>query len=358
MAAPGVGAGAVIALPLILVAALIASILLIFGPAQEAGACAPGRVVDLQKVPEGPLEGYSGEQLDNAALIMNAATALSMDRDAQIIGVMTAMGESGLVVLDHGDEAGPDSRGLFQQRDNGAWGSYTDRMDPTISATNFFTALQAVPNWATQQPTIVAHKVQANADPFYYEAFYAAAAIVVGTLAGGGEAVCQGGNLVFPLDAGFQMTDDYGPRPAIPSLNLGPTWHEGVDLQNHPGACRATVYAITSGTVTYKAGYQLSIKSPEGYTVDYLHMKLSDITVDVGDYVTPAQPIGLVGSEGPSTGCHLHIGIEIAGNTNPAVAALRPSQTLGGPAGFVNPEEFYAAFGIVLCPPDTCARTY
>ena len=59
-----------------------------------------------------------------------------------MISVMVALGESGLRVLDYGDGPGPDSRGLFQQRDNGAWGSYADRMDPTTSATNFIKALQ------------------------------------------------------------------------------------------------------------------------------------------------------------------------------------------------------------------------
>src|SRR3712207_8538206 len=57
-----------------------------------------------------------------------------------------------------GDAAGPDSRGLFQQRDNGAWGSYADRMDPTTSATNFFLALQEVPDWRALPPTIAAHR--------------------------------------------------------------------------------------------------------------------------------------------------------------------------------------------------------
>lgn len=356
MAKQGGATAALVALPLILVGALIGSILLIFGPAQEAGACAPGRVVDVATVPDGPIAGYSGAQLLNAVHIMNAATALELGRDAQIIGVMTAMGESSLQVLDNGDTAGPDSRGLFQQRDNGAWGSYSDRMDPTISATNFFLALQRVPNWASMAPTLAAHQVQGNADPYHYEKFYAAAATVVGTLAGGGESVCQGGNLAMPLQAGFQMTDDYGPRIApVPGSS---NWHPAVDLQNWPNPCGQPVYAITSGTVTYKAGYQLSIKSPDGYTVSYLHMKLSDITVGVGDTVTAAQPIGAVGSEGPSTGCHLDVRINVDGNTNPAVAALPRSETIGGPAGWVSPEQFYEAYGIVLCPPDTCARTY
>jgi len=47
---------------------------------------------------------------------------------------MTAMGGSGLRNLNHGDAAGADSRGLFQQRANGAWGSLNDRMTPSIAA--------------------------------------------------------------------------------------------------------------------------------------------------------------------------------------------------------------------------------
>jgi hypothetical protein len=147
----GLGTAAIVALPLILVGSLVAGVLLFFGPAQQAGACGSGsgsgRGADLTQLPKDTVAGYSGDQLTNAADIMNAAKAVGLDRAAQIIGVMTAMGESSLRIVDHGDQAGPDSRGLFQQRDNGAWGSLADRMDPTISATNFFTALQRVTGW-------------------------------------------------------------------------------------------------------------------------------------------------------------------------------------------------------------------
>ncbi len=39
----GLGTAAIVAVPLILVGSLIAGILLIFGPAQQAGACGPGQ---------------------------------------------------------------------------------------------------------------------------------------------------------------------------------------------------------------------------------------------------------------------------------------------------------------------------
>ena len=185
----GLGVAAFVAAPLLVVGGLLAAILLIFGPAQEAGACAPGRTVDLQKIADTPIAGYSGEQLENAAHIMNAATTLHLDRGAQILGVMAAMTESELRSLDHSTGTDPSQRGLFQQPDEPEWGSLADRMDPTLSATNFFLQLQTVNSWASLPPSIAVFRVQGGADPYRFEKSHADAALVVGTLAGGGEVV-------------------------------------------------------------------------------------------------------------------------------------------------------------------------
>ncbi len=152
--------------------------------AAECAVAEAGVRVDVAAVPDGPVAGYDAEQLANAAAIMNAGQELGLDTCAQTIGVMTAMGESSLRVLDRGDAVGPDSRGLFQQRDNGAWGPYADRMDPTTSATNFFRALQQVPDWQALAPTIAAHRTQRNADPLHYERYWDPAVEVVTALAG------------------------------------------------------------------------------------------------------------------------------------------------------------------------------
>ena len=132
--------------------------------------------------------GYSGPQLDNARAILAAGQRMGLSLRDQTIGVMTAMGESSLKVLDHGDRAGPDSRGLFQQRDNGAWGTLTQRMDPTASATSFFTALQRVGGRDAMSPTQVAHTVQRNADPQHYAKHWDDAVAVVSRLTGAGAA--------------------------------------------------------------------------------------------------------------------------------------------------------------------------
>jgi len=127
---------------------------------------------------------YGSEQLANAAAIIKAGQGLGLSVRDQTIGVMTAIGESSLRVVDHGDTAGPDSRGLFQQRANGAWGSYADRMNPTVSATSFFTALAGVQGRDSVAPTIVAHTVQRNADPQYYTKYWDDAVAIVSGLTG------------------------------------------------------------------------------------------------------------------------------------------------------------------------------
>lgn len=63
---------------------------------------------------------WTGQQVVNAAAIITAGRAMRLDARTITIGVMTAMGESSLQVLDRGDQVGPDSRGLFQQRSNAA----------------------------------------------------------------------------------------------------------------------------------------------------------------------------------------------------------------------------------------------
>jgi hypothetical protein len=192
--------------PVLVIGAILAPIVLVlsiilFGGDSQAAAdvCSPsgGSVgVDESKLPKVAVAGYQGEQLKNAALVINAGKALGLSARGQTIGVMTAMGESGLRILDHGDGPGPDSRGLFQQRDNGAWGSYQDRMNPMTSATNFFKALQKVSGWEQLEPTTAAHRVQRNADPFHYQSFWPEAVEVVAALGdvkttdAGGESSC------------------------------------------------------------------------------------------------------------------------------------------------------------------------
>ncbi len=155
--------------------------------AQQAPVAAPAEGA----LPDVP--GFTSEQVGNARAVVAAGAAMGLSLRDQALGVMTAMGESSLRVVDHGDAAGPDSRGLFQQRDNGAWGTYAERMDPTASATSFFRALTRVTGRDGMAPTLVAHAVQRNADPQHYARYWDRAVALVGRLTGATAAQVTGG---------------------------------------------------------------------------------------------------------------------------------------------------------------------
>ncbi|WP_285660665.1 CHAP domain-containing protein [Paenarthrobacter ureafaciens] len=148
--------------------------------------------------------GYGPEQLKNASEIIRAGKDAKLDTRDITIGVMVAMGESSLRILAYGDAAGPDSRGLFQQRDS--WGPLSVRMDAYGSAGLFFDALKRVADRPSKQPTIVAHETQRNADPNHYTKFWDAAVNVVSG-AGGTMAGCDLGGNGTPGDLG--KGDDY-----------------------------------------------------------------------------------------------------------------------------------------------------
>lgn len=142
-------------------------------------SCSTGGATAIAAEPA--VAGFSDAQVQNARAIVDAGVTLGASQRDLTIGIMTALGESGLCVLDHGDSAGPDSRGLFQQRP-AWWGPESERMNPTISATKFFTALLKLSDRDTLEPTIAAHQVQRNADPRHYERYWDRAVTLVSAL--------------------------------------------------------------------------------------------------------------------------------------------------------------------------------
>lgn len=301
--------------------------------------------VDIEALP-GEVGTWSGEQLTNAALILNAGADLGIPPRGQVIGVMTAMGESTLRVVDFGDSAGPDSRGLFQQRANGTWGSYADRMDPTTSATNFFRAMVKVEGWQQLEPTIAAHRTQINADPYHYQPYWDDAVMVTNALttgqvpeepdqlAGGTAVACASttGTTVsadgwaIPSDA--PVTSQYGTRvhPVTGESKL----HAGTDF----GArCGTPVGAAADGVVlkvdySSSGGNRLTIDHGGGVTTRYLHLG-SPSPLAPGAPVTAGQEVGQVGTTGRSTGCHLHFEVQVNGEpTDPQAFYAERGNTL------------------------------
>ena len=101
--------GAAVLVPMLLLG-LVLSVVLLFGSTPAAADCGP--TVSVVKDSDTKVEGYSADQLKNAAAIMGAGKALNLPAKGQMISVMVALGESGLRVLDHGDGAGPGLPGV------------------------------------------------------------------------------------------------------------------------------------------------------------------------------------------------------------------------------------------------------
>ena len=108
------------------------------------------------------------DQAANAALITAVSVRRGLPPRAASIALATAMQESKLRNIGHGDLAGPDSRGLFQQRPSQGWGTQEQVMDPIYATNAFYDALVKVPGYATLDITDAAQRVQRSAYPAAY----------------------------------------------------------------------------------------------------------------------------------------------------------------------------------------------
>lgn len=108
------------------------------------------------------------EQTAHASTIAGIAVSRGLPARAASIALATAIQESGLRNLDYGDNAGPDSRGLFQQRPSQGWGTEEEVQDPVYAAGAFYDGLAAVPGYESLPITEAAQNVQRSAYPDAY----------------------------------------------------------------------------------------------------------------------------------------------------------------------------------------------
>lgn len=187
----------------------------------------------------GTAAALTAEQQANATAVITAVTARGLGTSDAAIAIMTALTESGLHNVDHGDVAGPDSRGLFQQRDS--WGTLEQRMDPA-TATGFFLDRMTSPalkvyrtdnlvNASPEsrggvQPWLVAQSVQisAFATGSNYQAQYVRAVSIVTSMMGSAPGNAQS----WADSAGLTLT----PAVVIPVAVVAP-----VEASTAPDGC-------------------------------------------------------------------------------------------------------------------------
>jgi hypothetical protein len=142
----------------------------------------------MQKIALGDGSGLnlSAEQLSNAKTIINVAFTRGLGIQGAVIGVMTAITESTLNNVNHGDTMGPSSRGLFQQMPQ-YWGPVEVIMDPAGAAGLFYDALVKIDGWQSMEPWVAAQKVQQSefSDGSNYRSNLSWAQEIVSKLTGG-----------------------------------------------------------------------------------------------------------------------------------------------------------------------------
>lgn len=292
------------------------------------------------------------DQLKNAATIIAVAAGLSQQaglsaedtRKAEIIGVAVAIGESGLRILDYGDIAGPDSRGLWQQR-NG-WGPLSCRMDAVCSTRLFYTVnkgpgvrgLFHTNGWQSMTLTQAAHAVQRNADPNYYTQFESRATRLVDQVAGQSTRIQTGSlpnNGPINMVTVLQPSGDWGSPIANPVITTGfgvrnsELWslgyHTGADFQTPE---KTPIYAIGPGVVISTSdvgayGISTEIRHPDGSVSLYAHQSSREPNIVEGYQILRAgELIGHTGSTGHVTGPHFHF--EIRPTVNDYSRAVDP----------------------------------
>ncbi|WP_405950408.1 heavy metal transporter [Streptomyces prunicolor] len=134
---------------------------------------------------------FSQEQTMNAATIAAVGTGRGMPERAVTIALATALQESQLVNIQHGDL---DSLGLFQQRPSQGWGTKKEILDPTYAAGVFYEHLSKVDDYQQLPLTVAAQRVQRSGYPEAYAKHEPEATLLSAALTGQAAATltCQG----------------------------------------------------------------------------------------------------------------------------------------------------------------------
>ncbi|MFC8196580.1 heavy metal transporter [Streptomyces sp. NPDC057298] len=134
---------------------------------------------------------FTAEQAVNAATISAVGANRRMPERAVTIALATALQESALRNINHGDR---DSLGLFQQRPSQGWGTEKEIMDPTYAASEFYEHLGKVPDYTRLPLTVAAQRVQRSGYPEAYAKHEPDATLLAAALTGRAAATltCEG----------------------------------------------------------------------------------------------------------------------------------------------------------------------
>lgn len=184
--------------------------------------------------------GLSPEQAANAATISAVSVERRLPTRAAVIAIATAMQESKLRNLDHGDR---DSLGLFQQRPSQGWGTAAQVQDPHYASERFYDHLIKVSGWQTRPLTQVAQDVQRSGYPEAYAKHEDEATVLAEGFTGNraGAVTCRLDVVSGPGDAAAvadALRAEFGVRPTV----SGRTVRVGTDTER--GALAVAAWSV------------------------------------------------------------------------------------------------------------------
>ena len=159
--------------------ALLAVVVVLGGFALVLVAIRPGPVV-IAGCTVGTYE-MEPAQAQNAVVIASVAQQRGLPQQAVTVAIATALQESRLRNLDHGDR---DSLGLFQQRPSQGWGTAAQVQDPVYAAGAFYSRLVKVKSWQADPVTVAAQAVQRSGRPDAYAQWEPRATAIASALSG------------------------------------------------------------------------------------------------------------------------------------------------------------------------------
>lgn len=133
------------------------------------------------------------------------------------------------------------------------------------------------------------------------------------------------GSLIRPLPGSPTISQVWGPTAFAgePAAFGHAHFHLGVD---YAVPCGTAVHAPATGVVAYSGwddtgfGLVLIIDHPEGVRSYLAH--LHEVLVARGAQVSARQTVARSGTTGNSTGCHLHFGVQLAGQWVPPASEM------------------------------------
>lgn len=321
----------IIGLPLVLVLALVSCM----GPSAQMQQIESYNCGDLalpaqafMQNPQAP--GYSLKTIQNAQLIANAAEGHETATVKDQITLLAIAVDRGFIAISNDGLIGS---GQWQPKQQESWGlppGFADAeiLEDPLAVTNLlYEKILTVPNRNDLKIETVAAEIVPVVDPLKISQSVNSAMLLAANIFN----VVNIQNCLIetdpminnpsgslwapPVGKPVVITSQYGYRthPVYGDQRL----HAGTDFR---APCGTQIFASSGGRITKAGplgglGNAIKIDHGAGVGTTYGHLQNGGVLVSLNQTVVPGQLIGLSGTTGTSTACHLHFEVAVSGKT-------------------------------------------